>query len=318
MENFLVDVGACTGEFTDSWLRLNPGGFVLCIEPHPDNFKALEKKYEDYENVKVMQAAVSFDNSAPTAKFYYGTTNQNGSLCVGNEAQVAIQTGIDAGTWPEMHYEVVDTHNINSVLTDIQDEDTLLTLKVDVEGLEFRILNAIDDNNKPDIIYFEDSCTKTRSKEEWTARLEYFRKIKEEGSTANINVEKRPLVHDEYILNYGNISEYSKFVNFENISALSYSLLKSAQDLARACIDDAEQKNPGLKIAKVEFPFYMTNCHYVIMHTEAGEVGEIHNEDPLFHAEWVDWITSAVTQVVVKADMSVSVKVEPMILGEAD
>lgn len=312
MENFLVDIGACTGQFTDSWLRLNPEGFVLCVEPHPDNYASLVKKYEGNANVKVAQAAVTPDDSASSVKFYFGTTEQNGSLCTDNEAQRVIQVGIDQGAWPEMHFEDVDAISINKILSDIKSEDTYVTLKIDVEGLEFRILNAIEDENFPDILYLEDSCAKTRNKNEWAARIKYFQKVKQTG-IENINIEKRPLIHEEYILNYANISEYERYRHFENIDPLRYPLLKSAQELAKICIENATKQNEGIVIDRVEFPFYMTNCHAAIVITDKGESGEVYNEDPLFYAEWVDWVYGAVTNIIVKSDMSISVKLDELV-----
>lgn len=310
MENFLIDIGTCTGEFTDSWFRLNPDGMVLCIEPHPENYNLLVKKYASNPNIKVLQAAVALEKTSERIKFYYGTTNQNGSLCVQNEAQVTIQYGIDQGAWPEMSYEEVDAICINDILRDIKSDDMCLTLKIDVEGLEFRIINMISDDLAPDILYLEDSCSKSRNKDEWSARVKYFNKIKLQG-TENINIEKRPIDSDEYILNYSNIANYIKYQCLDNIEKIQHPILSVAQQYADKIYQDLSDRE--FDIDRVEFPFYMTNCHLALIHTKDGKVGETRSEDPLFRAEWADWIYDSVTCIIVKPDMSISCEVKSMV-----
>ncbi len=80
----LIDVGACKGQFTQSWLQKNPESHAECIEPLQDNVTLLLEKFKN-QNVSVKKFAIW--TSECTKDFMLGTTRENGSLTFYNEAQ---------------------------------------------------------------------------------------------------------------------------------------------------------------------------------------------------------------------------------------
>ena len=169
----LIDLGACCGDFTDSWLEKYPNTQVLCIEPDPDNVEILYKKFQMDPRVEILPLATSCEPGE--ALFYKGTSGKNGSLSVESEAiHRRLSTGKDVENIQ------VPTKTIPQLFHENQLDPTTTILKIDVEGLEHRLLcQMLDENIIPHEIYMEDGCRKTTAVDEWLARLEFYKKAED-------------------------------------------------------------------------------------------------------------------------------------------
>ena len=57
--NFVIDVGANTGQSTDLFLKLNPNCKIIAFEPIPSLYQKLKRKYSDKPNIQLFQLGIS-------------------------------------------------------------------------------------------------------------------------------------------------------------------------------------------------------------------------------------------------------------------
>ena len=57
--NFVIDVGANTGQSTDLFLKLNPNCKIIAFEPIPSLYQKLKRKYSDKPNIQLFQFGIS-------------------------------------------------------------------------------------------------------------------------------------------------------------------------------------------------------------------------------------------------------------------
>jgi len=57
--NFVIDVGANTGQSIDLFLKLNPNCKIIAFEPIPSLYKKLKRKYADKPNIMLFQFGIS-------------------------------------------------------------------------------------------------------------------------------------------------------------------------------------------------------------------------------------------------------------------
>ena len=143
--NIVVDVGANIGLHTLNMARIvGNTGQVFAFEPDPSNFKILEKnvKVNNYQNIILEQKAVGDK---------HGRTTLYQSDHPGNH-RLFPQT--KQAKWEvEVELTILDKYFIDSNLS-----EKINFIKIDVEGLEFSVLNGMKNilkNNKKIKILFE-------------------------------------------------------------------------------------------------------------------------------------------------------------------
>ena len=165
-----------------------------------------------------------------------------------------------------------------------------VSLKIDVEGYEFRILQSMDDKFFPGKLYLEDSCDKSRSSDEWKARLCFFDRIKKRG-VDDIYIESREL-DDEYLKAYKSIQHHIQFKHRDDNGPLQERLMFWVDKHAEDLIERFVPKEDWDSFEMLEFVFWMVNCHKVLIHYTDREVVSLKSETPLFAPSDRDWETS--------------------------
>lgn len=123
--HFFIDIGAKAGYY--SFLLYKNFDTILAIEPHPRNFKEIQrvKVRRNCDKIRMLQIAVSDQNGE--GKLYLG------SKC-GRNSLLNDFTDIDKSNYMKVH-----TATLDSLLK----KDTSVDLiKVDVEGAEWKVLNG--------------------------------------------------------------------------------------------------------------------------------------------------------------------------------
>ena len=287
--NVLIDAGACKGSFAESWLKNNSGGKVICIEPNPDNAKILREKFAN-QNVSVIEKAVWIDGGVQD--FWPGSTDENGSLTVRNESQIS--AFVEETQKPSMSVVCVKVSDL--VKQAIQGIDNpCLTLKIDVEGVEFRCLNQLINSGLwPDIIYLEDGCRKCLDAKEWRARIDFFKAVIDNDVADRIFIEGNTKAHSDYIECYMPIVKHKPFQIAKN-NQVDVPL----QDLS-GFIDLCFNSRPDLyeKTKTVEFDFSWLTCHEVKVTLKSGEVLSHVSENPLNSTKDFDLVTRLIKSVI--------------------
>jgi len=219
-KNYLIDIGACVGSFTESWLESHPRGIAVCVEPNPDNVKVLKEKFKNRDDVRVVEAAIGFcgDSHGNSAEFYFGTSEENGSLSVYNEAQIALAR--DDAVLSSITVDIVPAIDMFDRFN-LSPEKTVV--KIGVEGLEHRVLCSLFDNDIfPKEIFMEDGCRKICDSNEWKARLKFHETVRRQELIDSIWVETtdniffKSIAAGSYIERYKPLRDHYAFKILEN------------------------------------------------------------------------------------------------------
>ena len=123
-----IDVGGFKGEIMSEILRYSPGGMHLVFEPIPDQYRIIEGKFRDLENVEVKNMALS--DKKGTAIFNY-------------VPDFPAYSGLKKREYPDKSPEIkqieVRTDRLDSVVPDDMMVDFI---KIDVEGAEYLVLKG--------------------------------------------------------------------------------------------------------------------------------------------------------------------------------
>ena len=180
----LLDVGACTGQFTDRWLAENPNGRVFCVEPDSANVDVLRQKFEPDSRVQILPVAVNWFGGSQT--FYQGTSYTNGSL-------------LDSSEGPRFSFykkkkiesSEVECLKISDIISRYDIDMESCVLKLDIEGLEHTVLcDLLESYPVPVRIYMEDGCRKTVHQPEWAARIRFFNMVEKKDIWDRVFVEE--------------------------------------------------------------------------------------------------------------------------------
>jgi FkbM family methyltransferase len=125
MRGVVIDAGANAGFFT-LYAKMHGAKRIYTIEPDPSPFFYLHKNYRDDANIILMRKAM--DTHVGTINFSVSNTTS-----VGN-GEMLTKSGAD---WFEIE---VDTINIDAILAV---EDRINLLKLDIEGTEYRVIEAM-------------------------------------------------------------------------------------------------------------------------------------------------------------------------------
>ena len=130
--DFLIDVGSNRGSFADHFFNINSHAKRLLIEPIPDLFDSLLKKYEEFDDVLVVNKAVSDKES--TSSFHVAANDGQSSslLNIGKRHLIAA---------PHAHEtEVIETQvsTLDLICQELDFKNGFL--KIDVQGNELPTL----------------------------------------------------------------------------------------------------------------------------------------------------------------------------------
>ena len=122
--NIIIDVGANVGQKTDLFLSLKKNSRILLFEPYKKYFKILKNKYSNNKNIKLFNIGVG--NLNKIMPFYFTKTREH---------QYAF-------SYKKANYldkkENISIVTIDKFLTNINPH----IIKIDVEGLEFEVLQG--------------------------------------------------------------------------------------------------------------------------------------------------------------------------------
>ncbi len=133
--NYFVEVGSYTGIFSIFTAKINPKINVLCVEPHPNNFKRILRNIDlnDLSNIRVMQFAAG--DEARSIKFSIPK--------VETLSAVGSVNHIFSQAFHEVQYVDVDVaqQTLDQLLTDVN-IGQLDLIKIDVEYYELNVLKG--------------------------------------------------------------------------------------------------------------------------------------------------------------------------------
>ncbi|MCV0425430.1 MAG: FkbM family methyltransferase [Roseibium sp.] len=147
-EDTVIDLGAHVGKISRKFAER--AKTVYSFEPHPEIFRTLQDNTKEFPNITTFQKAVS--DTSGTAKLFSDpsmtTRPTQGSTLSDGKSDVSYENS----------YEVQLVHFSKFV----QDLDcTVKLIKVDIEGMEYRIINDLIDSNaisRVEAVYVEDHC----------------------------------------------------------------------------------------------------------------------------------------------------------------
>lgn len=286
----LIDTGACQGAFTESWLRKNPEGKAFCIEPSKSNAEHLRLKFQD-RAVTVIQKAVW--TSEGEQILWAGSSDENASITVRNEDQLSRPMGT---------YENVKCVTLSSFIsnnTDVQSD--IITLKLDVEGVEFRCLQEmLNANIVPDFLYVEDGCRKCLDISEWHARILVFNQIIRQKLDRQTFFEGDTKSSPDYLECYVSANDHAPFQIMREKSASLELVVASFKNVVEKFL--SQRPDIADKIAKIRFDFTWLTCHSFTAVLDSGENIIVHSPDPLNSTKDVDLVDRFLSYIEFQID----------------
>lgn len=123
-----IDVGGFKGEIMSEILRFSPGGMHMVFEPIPEQYRVIEEKFRDHENVEVKNMALSDQKGMATFNYVPDFPAYSG-----------FKKRDYPGKSPEIKEIDVDTNLLDNVVPEDMKVDFI---KVDVEGAEYLVLKG--------------------------------------------------------------------------------------------------------------------------------------------------------------------------------
>ena len=283
--NILIDAGACQGAFTESWLKRNPKGRVYCIEPDVLNASKLRDKFVD-QNVEVIEKAIWM--SEETQTLWKGSSVENASITICSEAQIEHPDGgsvdVDCVTLPGLIKQVVNF------------EEDILTLKVDIEGVEFRCLDQMfKSNTTPNFIYLEDGCRKVLDTKEWLARISVFKHIINYNLSKNIFIEGNTKKHSDYMKGYLPIDAHKQYQAVRDRKTSLDELVNSLKKVVESFL--AQNPDDAKNIADIKFYFTWLTCHLFSVTMHSKEILNMSTPEPMNSTKDADLVDRFVSSI---------------------
>jgi len=137
----IIDVGANKGQTIDLFLSINKKSEIFSFEPTPELVEYLIKKYEGYNNIHIVDIALSDENGE--ANFYTSTFSATNSLLVPN-----------VGTYNRINSDLGDILSKTDArkckvrtlddwfINNITNNRIIDILKIDTQGTEYNILSG--------------------------------------------------------------------------------------------------------------------------------------------------------------------------------
>lgn len=283
--NILIDAGACQGAFTESWLKRNPDGKVYCIEPDPSNASNLRDKFAD-QNVDVIEKAVWI--SEETQTLWQGSSNENASITICSEAQIEHPDGESVD---------VDCVTLSGLVNQaVNFEEDIVTLKVDVEGVEFRCLDQMfKRNTTPNFIYLEDGCRKVLDTKEWLARISVFKHIISHDLSKNIFIEGNTKKYSDYMKGYLPIDDHEQYQAVRDRKASLDALVNSLKKVVESFL--AQNPDNAKNIADIKFYFTWLTCHVFSVTMHSKEIFNMSTPEPMNSTKDADLVDRFVSSI---------------------
>lgn len=166
--NVVIDLGAHVGKISKMFAKR--AKTVYAFEPNPETFKVLKERVAAYPNIVAMQKAVSDRDG--TATLYFDPSGSDrpteGSTLAEAKRDVTYRNSFE-----------VETFSLPRFIESLEDDVKLI--KIDIEGLEYRVVNDLIDSGvmaRVGMVYVEDHCFVVEGLEaERDATLEKIRKL---------------------------------------------------------------------------------------------------------------------------------------------
>jgi FkbM family methyltransferase len=148
MTKIIIDVGASNGHFAVPWSYNYSDYNIYCFEPNNKNYKLLEQRTKNIENIKIYKKAIS--NNSCIKRFYEANYTNSSSLLPFNKA------GVDkwknpTPTIPKL--KTIDEYDVECVRLDEWLEqnnlnDVIDFIKIDTQGHDLEVIKSLGDKIK--------------------------------------------------------------------------------------------------------------------------------------------------------------------------
>jgi FkbM family methyltransferase len=140
LSDYLIDIGANRGNFTDHFFRSTKSNRALLIEPIPNLANSLRTKYKDNKNVTIIEKALS-DDKRKSLFYVANNDGQSSSLSDIGERHLIASPDTNIVNSFELESQTLDniTSNINY---------EKIFLKIDVQGHELAVLKGATESLK--------------------------------------------------------------------------------------------------------------------------------------------------------------------------
>lgn len=128
--DLVFDIGAFEGYMTDVFLSL--GARVIALEPNPDIFKTLEKKFKDNANVTLLNKGVG---DKPVELTFY--------VCEGDPMLSTFSKKHQEGRYSSRCWDKEVKIPVVTIDSLIKEHGTPKFIKIDVEGFELEVIKGL-------------------------------------------------------------------------------------------------------------------------------------------------------------------------------
>ncbi len=143
--NTVIDVGANKGQSIDFFLKLNPDCEISALEPNPELFQLLTKKYSGNKKIKLYNVGIS--NHSGEKLFFENVFDYTSSFeDVNPDSEYLKRKAKILGVKPEnivSNKYQVNVITLNEFIRDNIPSASIDVLKIDTEGHEFYCLEGL-------------------------------------------------------------------------------------------------------------------------------------------------------------------------------
>ncbi len=147
--NRIIDVGANKGQSIDFFLSINPSCIIYAVEPNPELFALLTKKYKGQKNIRLFNFGIS-DKSGEKIFFenVFDYTSSFEELNMDSEylKKKANVLGVKKEDIVKKSYPV-NTVTLSQLISDEKIAAPIDVLKIDTEGHEYHCLVGLFSGN---------------------------------------------------------------------------------------------------------------------------------------------------------------------------
>ena len=141
----VIDVGANKGQSIDFFLKLNPDCLIYAVEPNPELFASLSKRYQGKQNIKLFNVGISdkagekifFENV-----FDYTSSFEELNMDSAYLKKKANVLGVKKENIVKKSYPVL-TRTLSQLIEEEKIEGPVDVLKIDTEGHEYYCLQGL-------------------------------------------------------------------------------------------------------------------------------------------------------------------------------
>ncbi|HMQ08945.1 MAG TPA: FkbM family methyltransferase [Saprospiraceae bacterium] len=155
--NCVIDVGANKGQSIDIFTSVNPECKIYAMEPNPELYQFLRKKYAKQQNIKIFNKGIS--NISGQKIFYENIFNGSSTLEELNNDSKYLEKKASIFGVPkeEIHFDIypVQVETLSEFIKSHKIKDIDL-IKIDTEGHEYHCLGGLFNNeNNVNINYIQ-------------------------------------------------------------------------------------------------------------------------------------------------------------------